>query len=427
MAVPAATAADFSATLARTGLVPPEAADQALRDYLAAGGSPADVDAFRGHAVARLGLTEYQAALIQRGRADGFRLGSYTVLDRISRTSGGGGVYKAVHRSGRAVAIKVLPPSKAADPATLTRFQREGRLLLPLDHPHVVKALRMGRAGDTHFIVMEYLDGETLDKVLLRRGRLPAPEAARLARQALLGLHHLHERRIVHRDLKPANLMAVPGRAATTLGATVKLLDVGLGRELFDEGVDAGGERYVTADGTLIGTPDYLPPEQARDAKSVTPQSDQYGLGCVLFHLLAGHPPYPDADLFTRLLYHATEPVGRLPADAPPELQAVVDRLTAKEPADRYPTAADAADALLPLLPPESVRSMPVAATVPVSADWQAVVGSPPAAPPATQRWKGAAAPPRRPLLTGRDCLMMGVGAAATLIAGVVARLLIGR
>lgn len=415
MAAPAATAADFCRGLARSGLVPPEAADQALRQFLAAGGSAADVDAFRRHAVARLGLTEYQAALIQRGRCDGFRLGGYTILDRLGRAAGGGGVYQAARRSGRLVAIKVLPPSRAADPLARRRFRREGRLLTHLDHPHVVKPLRLGRTGGVHFIVMEYLDGETLDKVLARRGRLPAPEAARLARQALLGLHHLHERRVVHRDLKPGNLMVLPGGRPTTLGATLKLLDVGLGRELFAEGPEAAGHADLTAAGTLIGTPDYLPPEQARDARSATPRSDQYGLGCVLFHLLAGHPPFPKADLLARLQAHAAEPVGRLPADAPPGLQAVVDRLTAKAPAGRFPSAAAAAEALVPFLPPEPARPRAVPTAVRLG----------PGLDPAPPRRRPAAR------LTGRDLLMMGVGAAATtvlvLAAGVVAVLLTNR
>src|SRR5262249_46314099 len=152
------------------------------------------------------------------------------------------GVYKAVHSLGQVVAIKVLPPSKAKLPQLLARFQREARLALRLKHPNVVRAFQMGEANGLHYLVMEYLEGETLDEVLQRRGKLPAVEAVPLIYQALLGLEHIHKQGLVHRDLKPGNLMLVrPANGCdTTLGGTLKILDIGLGKALYDEA--AAGE-----------------------------------------------------------------------------------------------------------------------------------------------------------------------------------------
>ena len=169
-----------------------------------------------------------------------------------------GGVYKAVHAFGQLVALKILPASRAKNTHVLGRFQREARLLTQLDHPNVVRAFQVGESGGVHYIVMEFLDGETLDEVLERRGRLPLGEAVRLIRQALDGLQHLHDKRMVHRDVKPSNLMLTPDRAKdkpdTTWDATVKILDIGLGRELFDEDApEAQIETQLTAGGVGAG------------------------------------------------------------------------------------------------------------------------------------------------------------------------------
>src|SRR5262249_15091776 len=207
------------------------------------------------------------------------------------------GVYKAIHQLGQVVAIKVLPPSKAKDPHMLARFLRESRLAMRLKHPNVVRAFQVGEVNGLYYLVMEYLEGETLDEVILRRKQWPPAEAVRLIHQALLGMQHIHEQGLVHRDIKPANLMLVPGSSAnvpdTTLRATVKILDIGLGRALFDESspaapTGAGEDFQLTAEGVLLGTPDYLSPEQARDPRSTDIRADIYSLGCVLYHALAG-------------------------------------------------------------------------------------------------------------------------------------------
>ena len=195
------------------------------------------------------------------------------------------GVYKARHPSGQIVAIKVLPPSRAKNGQMLARFQREARLSVKLKHPNVVRSFQVGEARGVHYLVMEYLEGETLDDVILSRKRLPPQEAVRLIHQVLLGLQHIHEQGMIHRDLKPANLMLVPAPARdSTLRSNIKILDIGLAREFFDENSPAPREDMeLTGEGILLGTPDYLPPEQARDPRAIDIRADIYSLGCVLY------------------------------------------------------------------------------------------------------------------------------------------------
>jgi serine/threonine protein kinase len=354
MATQTTTVRDFCALLAKSRLLPPEEVEAVHRKWLDDGrGADDQVDRFRKYLVSRRHLTDWQGHMVQRGRADGFFLGGYKILDRIGKGQMGG-VYKAVHTLGQIVALKILPASKARDQHLLGRFQREARLLTQLDHPNVVRSYQFGEEGGVHFIGMEFLEGETLDDVLLRRGRLPWAEAVRIAHQTLNGLQHLHERRMVHRDLKPANLMLTPGLAAgrpdATWDATVKILDIGLGRELFDDATPEGQiETQLTVEGSVLGTPDYLAPEQARDARSSDIRADVYSLGCVLYHALAGRPPFPETNIMTQMLLHATEmpaPLAESAPDVPPGLQPVMDRLLAKSPDDRYPTPAAAAAAL---------------------------------------------------------------------------------
>jgi serine/threonine protein kinase len=191
---------------------------------------------------------------------------------------------------------------------------------------------------------MEYLVGETLEDVLGRRKQLPPTEAAQLVYQALQGLQHIHEQGLVHRDLKPSNLMLVPPPGANTLGCTVKVLDVGLGR-MVDDNADPG----LTGEGVLLGTPDYMAPEQARDPRATDIRADIYSLGCVLYHLLAGQPPFPDTNIISQMIRHASEtarPLTEINPAIPDGLQQIVNWMMAKTPDGRYPTPARAASAL---------------------------------------------------------------------------------
>ncbi|QJW95678.1 serine/threonine-protein kinase [Frigoriglobus tundricola] len=377
MATPAATVRDYCTLLVKSRLLPADEVESLYGKWREERpGGDERVDSFRRFLVTRRALTEYQAALVQRGRADGFFLGEYKILDQIGKGQMGG-VYKAAHTSGQMVALKILPASKARNSHILGRFQREARLLTQFDHPNVVRAYQVGESGSINYIVMEYLEGETLNEVLERRTRLPLGEAARLMRQALDGLQHLYEKRMVHRDVKPSNMMLTPepakGKPDTTWEATVKILDIGLGRELFDEDVsEAQIDTQLTQEGSVLGTPDYLAPEQAKDARTADIRADIYSIGCVLYHCLTGRPPFNETNIMAQMLKHATQrpvPVAAATGtDVPAAFQAVLDRFLAKRADDRYRTPAEAAAALAPFA---TTGATPVAANlVPAYRDW---------------------------------------------------------
>ncbi|HEV3080792.1 MAG TPA: protein kinase [Gemmataceae bacterium] len=354
-----ASTQDFCSLLVRSRLASDEEVRTLAETWRSDAGDKAeDGEKFAKWLTGREVLTGYQAALLLRGRADHFFLDQYKLLERIG-TGRMAGVFKAVHRLGQVVAIKVLPPSKAKIEEALVRFQREARLSVRLRHPNVVRTYQMGQALGLYYLVMEYLEGETLEEVLKRRGRLPPAEAARILHQAFQGLQHLHEHGIVHRDLKPGNLMLVPLSLPgqdNTLEATVKILDIGLGRSLFDENDPWGAAEnfQLTTEGSILGEPDYLAPEQARDAHAADIRADIYSLGATFFHALAGHPPFPDSNRVRQLVRHATEaprPLRELNLAVPEGLQAVVNRLLAKDPAQRPGTPQQAAQCLEPFLP----------------------------------------------------------------------------
>ncbi len=332
--------------LIRSRLLPRDALQALLARWQAeARGAADDTAAFLRWLVASEYLTEFQAGLIARGRADSFFLGGYKLLDRI----GSGrlaGLYQAAHGSGQVVAIKVLSSTRARDPAAVARFQREARLAMRLRHPNIVRVFQLAETGGLPFLVIEYLQGETLEDVFSRRGRLPPEEAVRLVYQALLGLQHIHEQGGNHRDLSPANLVVTPGGAKVptdTLRTTVKMIDVHLERALAVDTADAGGDEPAP------GKPDYLAPEQARNAADADIRADIYGLGCILYQALAGQPPFPDANPINQMIRHAQEaprPLREFNPEVPDGLQQIVNWMMAKDPAQRYPTPERAAQAL---------------------------------------------------------------------------------
>jgi serine/threonine protein kinase len=361
--------------LIRSKLLTPDEVKTMYQRWLSETKDAANLGQFTKWLSAKHYVTEYQAMLVAKGHADDFFLNQYKILDRLG-CGRMAGVYKAIHQLGQAVAIKVLPPSKAKEPHTLARFRREAQLAMRLKHPNVVRAFQVGEANGLHYLVMEYLEGETLDEVLQRRRQLPPVESVRLIHQALIGLEHIHEQGLVHRDMKPANLMLVPasapGTAETTARATVKILDIGLGRALFEEAAPgpaarAGDHLQLTTEGVLLGTPDYLSPEQARDPRTIDIRSDIYSLGCVLYHALSGQPPFRDTSIINQMVRHATEtprPLKAFNAAIPEGLQHIVSTMLAKDPAQRFATPERAAKALQVFLaagnePPRSIEAEP--------------------------------------------------------------------
>jgi tRNA A-37 threonylcarbamoyl transferase component Bud32 len=272
---------------------------------------------------------------------------------RIVRLLGRGGmgiVYEAEHLvMGRPVAIKVIHRAYTASSTAVERFRREVRAAARLQHPNIVTAHDADQAGDVHFLVMERVDGVGLGELLQMRGPLPVAEACDYVRQAALGLQHAHERGMVHRDVKPDNLMRADD-------GTVKLLDFGLAALTVDPVADG-----LTDVDILIGTPDYMAPEQAEDPRDADTRADVYGLGCTLFHLLTGHVPYPADTPLKKILAHREKPlpIGDLGADVPPGLTAVLVRMLAKKPDDRFQTPGEVARALEPFTKSTSAPAMP--------------------------------------------------------------------
>jgi eukaryotic-like serine/threonine-protein kinase len=315
--------------------------------------------------------TEFQVGVLSRGNGSQLFVGPYRLLDRVGRGRLAG-VYKATHVSGAVVGVKILPPSKATQPLLLARFQRELALAVSVRHPNVIRSYHGGEIKGLHYLVMEHLEGETLEEVLARRKRLPTREAVSLVHQALLGLQAIHEEGLVHRDLRPGNLMLVGGQSDSTAGSTVKILDLGMGRALFEDGEGAPGFD-LTQPGEMLGSSDCMSPEQARDAHNIDIRSDIYALGCVFYHTLAGEPPFADVSPVRQLLRHATEeprPITQHNPEVPGGIEQVLSWMLAKDPAKRYPTPARAAQALGMFLAANSSQSRPTDASLNVYLAW---------------------------------------------------------
>jgi serine/threonine protein kinase/nitrous oxidase accessory protein NosD len=270
------------------------------------------------------------------------RLGRYQLLDKLGQ-GGMGEVYLARDAElDRSVALKVLPPESVHDAGAVARFQREARALAKLSHPNIVQAFDSGSDGGRHFLVMEYVEGQSLAALLRTSGAVSPARAADYAHQAALALQHAHDKGLVHRDLKPSNLLLTPqGR--------VKLLDLGLARFLQDQIADPNRTR----EGVGLGTPDYAAPEQFRDAHSADARADIYSLGCTLYHLLTGRVPFPGSSLREKWEAHAAReptPLEELCPEAPAGLVLAVQKMMAKRPADRFAGAAEAAEALAPFV-----------------------------------------------------------------------------
>ena len=261
----------------------------------------------------------------------------YEIVEPIAQ-GGMGKVFKATHRMmDRTVALKVIKNELMRNTEVIERFHREVKAAAQLSHPNIVTAYDAEHANGVHFLVMEYVEGKNLSDLVKRDGQLPIAEAVDYARQAAAGLQHAHEQGMVHRDMKPHNLMLTTDR-------TVKILDFGLA-SLSSETIAASSDISLSTDasltkvGRVMGSPDFISPEQATDARQADIRSDIYSLGATLYYLLCGQPPFSNGGVAQRLKDHvetAPVPVNQLRHDVPQELADVVSRMLAKDPAQRY-------------------------------------------------------------------------------------------
>jgi eukaryotic-like serine/threonine-protein kinase len=301
-------------------------------------------------------LTHFQAEQFLMGKWRRFCIGKYKVLEKLG-SGGMGSVYLCEHKlMRRRVAVKILPTAKAEDPAALERFYREARAVAALDHPNIVRAYDIDQDDKLHYLVMEYVDGSNLQEILKRSGPLDPIRAAHYMRQAAQGLQHAHEAAgLVHRDIKPGNILV-------DRNGIVKVLDMGLAR-FFHEEEESITRKY---DESVLGTADYLAPEQAINSHDVDIRADIYSLGATLYFCLTGKTPFNEGSIAQKLIWHQTrqpKSVKLVRPEVPDGIVAVIEKSMAKDPNQRYSTPQAVAEALSPWtetpIAPPSLAEMP--------------------------------------------------------------------
>ncbi|QDV50254.1 serine/threonine protein kinase [Gimesia fumaroli] len=339
------TAEGFLNLVKQSGLVSVDQLKKLLSEYQEQGiklgdREPAEI---ADELIQRTLLTRWQANKLLQGKHKGFFLGKYRLLDLVGK-GGMSSVYLAEHvLMRRRCAIKVLPSKRVNDASYLARFHREAQAVASLDHPNIVRAYdvdhEMENDAEIHFLVMEYVDGQDLQEIVSKNGALEFRDAVNYIRQAARGLAHAHEADMVHRDVKPGNLLV-------DSKGVVKILDLGLAR-FFHEGEDKS--LTIAHDEKVLGTADYLAPEQAIDSHMVDSRADIYSLGCTLYFMLTGHPPFTEGTLAQRLMAHQTKeppPITKDRPDTPEDLVQILEKMMAKDRDARYQTAEETADAL---------------------------------------------------------------------------------
>jgi serine/threonine protein kinase len=337
MAEPVRTIEEFLAVTRKSGLVDAARLEEAIKKDWPDRSQPLPEE-FVQRLIDTSLLTKWQADQLRKGRSKGFTLGKYTLRGLIG-AGGMSSVYLAEHATlHNLVAIKVLPVKRVDKSSYLARFEREAQAAARLSHPNIVRAFDLGTADTIHYIAMEYVDGIDLHQKVKRDGPLPLRDAVDAVRQAALGLHFAHEEGFVHRDIKPANLI-VDKRG------TVKILDLGL--------AFAGGEEEDSLtrehNEKVLGTADYLAPEQARDSHAADRRSDIYALGCTLYYLLVGRPPFAKGTLAERIQAHLHQTPPNLLVEATGVPSAIADlyfRMLEKHPDARPQSAKEIADSL---------------------------------------------------------------------------------
>ena len=326
----------------RSGLVPPERFEGFLSDLSGSGQLPTTVSAFLDRLVDAGHITRFHAERLAAGKYKGFILGSYMILGLLG-SGGMGQVYLAEHTSmKRRVALKVLPVlavDSNEEHVARERFLREARVAATLDHPNIVRVFDLCEEGRLMYLVMEYVEGVSLQNLVARNGPLTYAQAAHYGRQVAFGLQHAHEMGCVHRDIKPANLLL-------DRTGVVKILDLGLVRTESD--ADRGLTLKLDNKG-ILGTADYIAPEQTVDSSNVDHRADLYSLGATMYFLLAGRPLFPEGRTAQKLVWQQIRepvPIRRIRPEIPEGLAAIIHKLIQKRPGDRFASAVEVFDAL---------------------------------------------------------------------------------
>jgi serine/threonine protein kinase len=300
-----------------------------------------NVEALADHLVKSGKLSRFQADKLLQGTALGLVLGPFQVLAPIGK-GGMGTVYLARDsRSQMLVALKVLPPKRAREEERLlARFRREMDMCQRVAHPQLAYTYEIGVCQGVYYIALEYIPGKTLYRLVSEEGPMPSSRAARLFAEVATALDHAHNQGLIHRDLKPSNIMITPHDHA-------KILDLGLALVQGEAPVEReiiGGEGYV------VGTMDYIAPEQTENAAKVDPRSDVYSLGCSLYFALTGQPPFPGGSALEKIKRHREEdpvPIPQLNPAVAPAFIGLVRKMMAKNPAERFASAAEVRESLL--------------------------------------------------------------------------------
>jgi eukaryotic-like serine/threonine-protein kinase len=334
------SAAGFIDYVERSTLVEAETLQKAIDEFKAANGGqlPDDADLLANFLIDKKLLTSWHVQKLMDKKYRGFFLGKYRML-RLIGSGGMSTVYLAEHKlMHRQRAIKVLPRKRVEDSSYLARFHLEAQATAQLDHPNIVRCYDVDNDGDTHYIVMEFIEGKDLNTIVKQEGPLPLELACNYIAQAAEGLYHAHQNGLIHRDVKPANLLV------DTKGI-MKILDLGLA--LFSDNERAS--LTVEHNENVLGTADYLAPEQAVNSHKVDHKADIYGLGCSLYFILTGHPPFPDGTLAQRIAKHQTanpDDIRKSRPDCPRDLADICAKMMQKRPEKRFANMREVAEAL---------------------------------------------------------------------------------
>lgn len=323
----------FLETVLRSGLLDHEQLEVACQHLPE--GQRDDPDAVATHLVRNGRLTAFQARKLLQGRTIGLLLGPYEVLAPLGR-GGMGAVYLARDtrcRPPTLLALKILSPKRAREEKSIrARFRREMELSRLVAHPNLARTLDAGVIQGVYYIAMEFIPGRSLYRIVSDEGPLSLARTARLFREVVAGLEHAHAKGLIHRDLKPSNILVTPNDHA-------KVLDLGLA---LLQGEEGGDRAVIGGKGFVVGTVDYLAPEQAEDSATVDARADLYGLGCSLYFSLTGRPPFPDGTRLEKIARHRDAVptfLCQCNPQVPEAFGQIVHRLMAKRPADRYATA----------------------------------------------------------------------------------------